>query len=211
MGDTMRMVMAVVLASVLSSVLTAGFVTNKTEASEFGIGESDEPDSSAALVASFEAGLARLEALMPQASDLVGAPARITERSPVNSSEDDRLDALTALVEGLRVDVQALGRRPTPMTGTAVPVDRGAPIDQRAIGAMIDLAAVEPNSVGDELKLLTIDEVIGRFGFPTRAEAANSDAYDMWMSWDEPHVGALDVYVTGGYVTYAGAKGPPGD
>ncbi|MCP3919408.1 MAG: hypothetical protein GY711_28050 [bacterium] len=194
----------VVTASILSSLVTATMLA-PSEGSE-----TVEPRVVVPADGELAALLARVErALAGEA--LVRVPARparleVEQHAPSDDEVEVEISADAARVERLLQRILSrLDRRGVVVAGSMPEgLALNTPIIVAAVSEMIALDATGArDAVRDALQLMTAGEAIERFGAPTRAEAANSDAYDMYWSFDEPHDGALMLFFSNGYVLHA--------
>lgn len=193
--------------SVLASFVTATVLARPGAAQ----GEAARLSGGPAPGAEWAALLERLEAAASRRSALEG-PSLPATRVAVEPAEVAPPDADDRRVERLCERILSeLDQRGVVIQGSAPePLPLDTPIHPAAIAQMIALheSGVQ-EAVKRELQLLTPREAMERFGRPSRADSSSAQGYDMWWCYDEPHATALELYFTGGYVTYAVARSEP--
>ncbi len=138
------------------------------------------------------------------------APIARRHATELESTADQALDLknLEHLLDRVAEELAERRVRVALPVGSPPPLPRDLAINVAAITDQGAFFAADPEGALRALRLLTPLEVLERFGSPTRVMGTNIQGYDMGWCWDEPHVGALAVYFTGGYVLYSETHQP---
>lgn len=123
---------------------------------------------------------ARIEALLEGLRLETVEPQRVVAANAgVVKAEGDRvaeaLEAIDQRLHALQSIVRAQWR-----SGSELPLDRGRAVDAGRITALGDLAATDRPEAMRQVMLLTPEEVVERFGFPTQVDGTT---HGLWWTY----------------------------